>query len=413
MQDTELYRQLLGVQAPWFVCNVELDIEAQAVRVFLDFDGPKSDFCCPTCGQYANLYDRRETRQWRHLDSCQFQTFLVASLPRVCCQQHGILTPAVFWCEPNSRFTALFERFALDVLLATQVQARAARLLRLSGEQMAYLMSKAVARGLQRRDPAQEVAHAGIDEKAFQTGHQYATLLTDLDKGRVIDLVQHRTEEAATSLLDTALSPHQKARVQSVSMDLWPAFANAQEHVLPHADRVHDRFHIAGYLNDALDATRKDEHRQLSQKDDKTLVKTKYLWLRSPHSLSEKQQQALDALTGLELQTATVWAFKECFRQFFACDSEYGAQTFFRHWHDAAQAVGNKHLSKVADMLYKHLDGLLAYIRHRVTNAVAENLNGQIQRVKSNARGFRHFDNFRVAVLFFLGKLDLYPHTLR
>ena len=67
----------------------------------------------------------------------------------------------------------------------------------------------------------------------------------------------------------------------------------------------------------------------------------------------------------------------------------------------------------MADLLHKHLDGLLAYIRHRVTNAVAENLNGQIQRVKSNTRGFRHFANFRVAVLFFLGKLDLYPQTLR
>lgn len=121
----------------------------------------------------------------------------------------------------------------------------------------------------------------------------------------------------------------------------------------------------------------------------------------------------MSALTGLELQTAVVWAFKECFRQFFDCRSEYGAQAFFGHWYEAAQAVGNKHLSKVADMLNKHLDGLLAYVRHRVTNAVAENLNGQIQRVKTNARGFRHFANFRVAVLFFLGKLDLYPQTLQ
>lgn len=413
MQDTQLYEQLLGVSTPWFVREVQLDIEAQTVRVYLDFDGSKAAFYCPTCGQYANLYDRREIRQWRHLDSCQFQTFLVASLPRVDCKQHGVQTPRVFWCEPNSRYTALFERFALDVLLATQVQAKAARLLRLSGEQVAYLMSKAVARGLQRRDPAQTVAHVGLDEKAFQQGHTYATLLTDLDQGRVIDLVENRTEEAATTLLDTALTKAQKASVQSVSLDLWPAFANAQETVLPHADKVHDRFHITGYLNAAVDATRKDEHRQLSRQDDATLSQTKYLWLRSPQSLSDKQQQALDTLTGLELQTATVWAFKECFRQFFACDSEYGARTFFRHWYEAAQAVGNKHLSKVADLLHKHLEGLLAYVQHHVTNAVAENLNGQIQRVKSNARGFRHFDNFRIAVLFFLGKLDLYPQPLR
>lgn len=113
------------------------------------------------------------------------------------------------------------------------------------------------------------------------------------------------------------------------------------------------------------------------------------------------------------METAKVWAFKECFRQFFACQTEYGARVFFQHWYDAALALGNVHLSKVAQMLHKHLAGLLAYIRHRVTNAVAENLNGQIQRVKTNARGFRQFANFRVAILFFLGKLDLYPQTFR
>ena len=413
MQDTQLYHQLLGVEAPWFVHDVQLDAEAQAVRVFLNFDGSKANFCCPKCGQYANLYDRREVRQWRHLDSCQFLTYLVASLPRVSCKQHGILTPAVFWCEPNSRYTALFERFALDVLLATQVQARAAKLLRLSAEQTAYLMGKAVARGVERRDPSASVAHLGLDEKAFQQGHTYATILTDLDGGRVIDVAQHRTEEAATTLLEKALTNEQKARVQSVSMDLWLAFANAQETVLPHADKVHDRFHIAGYLGDAVDDTRKEEHRQLTRQEDKTLTKTKYLWLRSPDTLSEKHKQALAALADLPLQTAAVWAFKESFRQFFACQSEAEAQTFFSTWHTAAHALGNKHLSKAADLLHKHLDGLLAYVRHRVTNALAENINGQIQRVKTNARGFRRFDNFRVAVLFFLGKLDLYPQTLR
>jgi len=413
MQDTQLYQQLLGIQDPWRVVNVELDLQEEAVRVYIDFDGPKAAFVCPQCGHYANLYDRRETRSWRHLDSCQFQTYLVASLPRVSCRHHGVLTANVFWAEPNSRFTALFERFAIDVLQATQVQARAAQLLRLSADQVQYLMHKAVARGVAKRSTTETIVHAGLDEKSFQEGHHYATILSDLDAGRVLDLVEHRTEEATTTLLKTTLSEEQKARVECVSMDMWPAFANAQAQVLPHAQIVHDRFHIAGYLNEAVDATRKDEHRQLLRHDDKTLTKTKYLWLRSDPTLTEAQRQSLEALCGLELETAKVWAFKESFRQFFACETEYGASVFFRQWHEAALALGNVHLSKVALMLDRHLDGLLAYVRHRVTNALAENLNGQIQRIKTNARGFRQFANFRVAILFFLGKLDLYPQTFR
>lgn len=104
-----------------------------------------------------------------------------------------------------------------------------------------------------------------------------------------------------------------------------------------------------------------------------------------------------------------MWAFKESFRTFFSCQTESDAKSFFDTWYGAALALGNTHLTKVAQMLNAHLDGLLAYIRHRVTNALAEAINGQIQRIKSNARGFRKFKNFRIAILFYLGKLDLYP----
>lgn len=290
MQDTELYRHLLGIQQPWQVINVELNLDEQTVYVYVDFEGSQAAFDCPECGTYANLYDRRETRRWRHLDSCQFQTYLVASLPRVRCREHGVLTANVFFAEPNSRFTVLFERFALEVLRATQVQARAAQILRLSADQIQYLMHKAVARGLARRDAAAPIAHVGLDEKSFQNGHQYATILSDLDQGRVVEVIQDRTQEAATTLLNTALTPAQKESVQSVSMDMWTAFQNAKQAVLPNAEVVHDRFHIAGYLNDAVDATRKDEHKRLSRQEDKTLAKTKYLWLRSEASLSDKHQ---------------------------------------------------------------------------------------------------------------------------
>src|SRR5882724_3341176 len=126
MNDTELYHKLLGVEAPWQVTDVALNLEEEAIYVTLDFEGRTANFVCPECGLPANLYDRRETRTWRHLDSCQFKTFLVASLPRVSCRKHGVLSASVFWTEPDSRYTQMFEQFALRILQATQVQARAA-----------------------------------------------------------------------------------------------------------------------------------------------------------------------------------------------------------------------------------------------------------------------------------------------
>ena len=410
MQDTELYRQILGLPAPWNVARVQLDIEEQTVHLFVEYDAQNAVWKCPDCDKVCPIYDHREPRQWRHLDSCQFLTYLVASLPRVQCPKHGVQTVSVFWSEPNSRFTHLFERFALDVLRATKIQSQAARLLRLSAGQMHDLMQRAGARGLSRRNREETLPHLSLDEKSFQKGHQYITALSDTGRKRVLEVTEGRTLDATKSLLETALTEKQRAAVRSVSMDRWPAFQSSRQALLPQADTVHDRFHIAASLNEAVDKTRRSENKTLSKTEENPLARSKYLWLKSPDAMTEKQKMAFAALAGLELETAKVGAFKENFRQFFACHTEYGARLFFERWHEAALVLNNPHLTKVAEMLRGHLDGLLAYVRHRVTNGIAEGLNGQIQLLKASARGFRQFANFRVAILFFLGKLDVYPH---
>jgi transposase len=411
MDSTELYTKILQLEEPWKVTNVEMDAENQQINIHLGYDRKTANFICPECGLATTPYDQRETRKWRHMDSCQFETYLIAKIPRGKCPLHGVKTPPIPWAEPHSRFTLLFETLAIHLLQATQVQAKAAKLLRLSPGQVHDLMQRAVARGMKRRDSSEVIEHMSLDEKSFQRGHHYMTVLGDSLGKRVIDVTENRTQEAVEMLLREALTPEQRESVESVSMDMWPAFMNAQKTTLPEADTVHDRFHIAAYLNDAVDKTRRSEDRDLTKRQDTSLKKTKYLWLRSGQNLTEKQQESLLALQGLELETAKAWAFKESFRSFFACQTEAEARSFFFTWYDAVIAFGNPYLVKVAQMLKNHLAGLLSYIRHRVTNAIAEGMNASIQQIKSNAKGFRRFASFRVAILFFLGKLDLYPHT--
>lgn len=380
--------------------------------VLLDYPAAASPsgFACPTCGKPARVYDRREERTWRHLDSCQFQTLVSASLPRIACPEHGILTAAVFWAEPNARFTLLFEAFAIRVLQATGVQSRAAALLGLSSGQVHDLMERAVARGMERRDAKAPLTHLSVDEKSHQSGHRYISVLSDPQGKRVLDVTEGRGQKAVEALFAEVIPPEQRPMVRSVSMDMWQAFLNAREAVFPDAETVHDRFHVAAYLNDAVDKTRRSENRALAREKDTSLSQTKYLWLRAEATLTDKQKQALEALTSLDLETAKVWAFKESFREFFACATREQAGRFFENWFEGAQAVGNIHLTRVARMLKNHLAGLLSYIEHRVTNATAESLNALIQQIKANAKGFRKWESFRIAILFFLGKLDLQPH---
>lgn len=410
MTDNDLYQQILGLTPPWRVSDVDLRIDSDEIIVHVVHDSFLGQVQCPICRQGCPGYDTSIERRWRHLDTCQLKTYLVCAVPRVSCPEHGVHIAHVPWAEPSSRFTESFEALCISVLRATVVQSRAAQLLRLNETQVHDLMHRAVARGLLRRADNVVMQNLGIDEKSIHRGHSYMTVLTDTDNKRVIEMVEERTLAATKKLLNEAISTVQKPHICSVSIDMWPAFQTAVETVLPNADHVHDRFHLAGYLADAVDKTRRSEHSRLSKAGDETLKKTKYIWLKNPENMSPKQKELLENLTTADLETPKVWAFKDTFKEFFACiDIEQG-KAFFDNWFQSAIELGNAHLTKVATMFQEHLNGLLNYIKHRTNNATAEGINGRIQHIKASARGYRKFESFRIAVLFHLGKLDLYPH---
>jgi len=98
MRDTELYRRLLGLEMPWTVTEVVLSEELQRVDVWAGH-GDGQTWPCPACGQQLPLYDHSEERIWRHLDSCQFKTFLHARPPRVRCDKHGVRQVKVPWAD--------------------------------------------------------------------------------------------------------------------------------------------------------------------------------------------------------------------------------------------------------------------------------------------------------------------------
>ncbi len=112
MRDTELYQNLLGIMSPRSVESVMMDVEKQRVDVTVSHP-PNLLFACTECGMESPVLDHAEERVWRHLDSCQFFTYLHARVPRISCQTHGVRQMSVPWAEARRRFTKLFERLAI------------------------------------------------------------------------------------------------------------------------------------------------------------------------------------------------------------------------------------------------------------------------------------------------------------
>lgn len=401
------YSQLLGLDSSWRVENVNLEFSKSQVVIHLGHAGGK--LTCPECGEACSQADRAPERTWRHLDTMQFKTEIKARIPRSRCADCGVKTISVPWGGKHSRFTLMFEAFAIEVLTACSAVNRAAELLGLSWASVHSIIERAVERGLDRRQ-LEDIKHVGMDEKSFGKGHDYVSILTDIDNRRVLEVAPERTIEAADSLWKTLTLTQRKA-VESVSMDMWKAFMTSAENNAPSAEIVHDKFHIAKYLGEAVDKVRRAEHKTLKADGKETLKGSRQLWLYNMENLDDDRYDRLNDLQQQDLKTARAWAIKENFRWFWEYTYAGNAKKFFDRWYGWARRSRLKPVKKVALILKNHLDGLLSYFRHRVTNATAEGFNSRIQSIKSAARGFRNFENYRLRILFYCGKLDLMPKT--
>lgn len=406
MEIEEHYSQLLGVHSPWEISSVELRIAEQRVDIEIEYTDTQG--ACPECAAPCPKHDLRDKRTWRHLDTLQFSTYLHCELPRVRCKVHGVKTLNAPWASKNSRFTLLFEAFAVRVLQAARSVEEARKLLNLNWHQVDAIKARAVQRGLSRR-AEEAIAYVGIDEKQFRSGHQYISSVVDLDGGRILDVVEERTEAACKRLIDQCLSEKQQAQVSAVAMDMWLAYHNAVVEKLPHAAIVHDRFHISKHLNDAVDKVRRQENSVLLKQGDERLKGSKYFWLRNEENQSGEAAEDFVHLRQSNLKVSRAWAIKEHFRHFWSYSYTGCAKRYFDQWYSWAIRSRLKPIKEKAKMIKLHLPNLLTYFKHPISNAVTEGLNSKIQTVKANARGYRSFQGFRNSILFYCGRLNMAP----
>ena len=409
MRDTELYRHLLGLVAPWEVSRVELSVDGGRVDVWAEHP-KRTRFTCPGCDLELPVYDHGEERSWRHLDSCAFLTYLHARPPRVECPTHGVRQVALPWAEPMSRFTVLFERLAIDVLKECDVEG-ASRLLRLSWDEAWHLMDRAVARGLAAK-PLVVPALVGVDEKAAGRGQDYITIVSNLATGTVEYLADERRRESLDGFF-SQFSTDERQGIEAVAMDMWdPYITSTRQHLTDADDKiVFDRYHLMAYLTKAVDTVRKQESRALVATGDKSLSGTKYLWLYSAENLPDRHKDRFKVLRGGDLKTARAWAIKESLRHFWSYKRRGWGGKHFKAWYFWATHSRLRPVIDAAKTLKRHEAGLMSYFAHRVTNAGAEGLNSRIQAIRVAARGYRNRKNFKTAIWFHLGGLQLYPAT--
>src|SRR5690606_37960810 len=156
------------------------------------------------------------------------------------------------------------------------------------------------------------------------------------------------------------------------------------------------------YLNDAIDQVRR---REVKQHQD--LKHSRYALLKNPENLTDRQRIHFEAIADANYEVSKAWQVRENFKELF-CAGNLFARLLFNRWATDATRRKIKEIDKVVDMFNRHVSGVLNALLTTLNNAMAERLNGKIQELKTVGKGYRTFANFRSAILFFHGGLNLW-----
>ena len=441
MDSTTLYQHILGLRTPWTVSRVDMQMSREEIHVYVDH-AADSRFFCPKCNRELAIYDHTPERTWRHLDTCQLKTFLHARALRVQCPDHKTLMASLPWAEPGSGFTALFERLAIDLLLAMPA-ARAGGILRVSPDQLSRIKAKAVQRGLVRRELAKSAGkhpvfeHGCVDEKSWKKGRCFGTIIGNVGAGIVEDVYEGRAGGGLASFYDS-MTKKARSAILSMSQDFHAGYSNVTVDKLDQGKDVvvFDPFHLMMHVNEAVQTTHRSELAQTrrifekgkdkrlasaaglaalhAERKIKKLVGSKWSLVRGRENQTDKQREQLSWLEDCShYDSAEAWRLKEKLRSMWrVCADVEEAEKWLKDWCSEVRSGLVLAMKKVANMVEKHAWGILNGFRMKLSNSPAETINSKIQAIRAKARGHKSFAAFKNDVLFHLGALDLYPRAV-
>jgi transposase len=402
-QDLLLFQAALGLSDPWKVTSVEFDREAKRLDLRVDF--PKgATFSCPECDRSGLKAHDTEEKTWRHLDFFQHQAYLTARVPRVECPEHKVRLVALPWARPRSGFTLLFEALVMAMVREMPVKA-VADLVGEYDKRIWRIVHHYVDAAVDAQN-LEGVERVGIDETSSRRGHEYVSVFADLDERRGVFVVEgrdHETVQAFSLFLET--HGGDPAKISEVSQDMSEAFLKGTLENLPNAEITFDRYHVRSHLSKAVDEVRREE----SKHQRELLANTRYMWLKRPANLTERQRDLLDELLAQPLATVRAYTLAQQFDSFYEIDDPDTAQEFLRRWITEVDSSDLEPLHKFARMLEDHWAGVIRWHHSRISNGLLEGLNSLIQAAKRRARGYRTNRNFIAMIYLIVGKLNAGP----
>jgi transposase len=360
---------------------------------------------CPKCGRRGKIVRTLEPRRWRDGRVCGQTLWFVYSPREIRCRKHGQAVEAIPWAAPSSRVTYRFE-YAMLRMCSDMTQKAVAELLGLPTSTLSDLLHRAIKRGREGHK-IRGLKKMGVDEISYAKGHKYATVVYDLDRSCVVWIGAGKGRETIDRFFTETLSDYQRSQIKWACCDMSEAYIGAIKAHCCNATLVLDRFHIVKKLNEAVDEVRKQQWRQTSKKDRKTLKGLRWLLFRHSSTRTQEATRTLRQLEKLNRRIYRAWRLKDEFEPFWDYKRPSAARAFLKNWTATAMRSRLEPIKSFVRTLRAHAEDIIAFVETRLTNAISEGLNRIIQIVKNRASGFRDLGPFSDMIFLVVGDVDI------
>jgi transposase len=377
----------------WRVRTTARDTE----RVVVDLEPTRATAICSGCGETkTRVHDVKPARTWRHTDCWNVPTLVRAAPRRVRCRHCGVRIEQMPWARTHSRFTHEFEAEVLRRARDCSISG-VCRQLGLHWTSVMRLIERWVEESAARqfKKPLRVI---GVDEVSYGRGkRKYLTIVWDHIRARVVWIGQGRERDTLSAFF-AKLGTRRSRRIRVVTMDMWQGYIGAVKEHAPLAEIVFDRFHIERYLTQAVEEVRRQEFFRHGGAYRASVRGKKWLLLTKFRRLRRRKRRELMALLAMNRRLFKAYLFKEQFEHAWTYKTEQGMRDFLRRWRALLNWSRLTSLIAFYDMLMRHVDGVVAWARHRMTNAALEGNNSRVRAISQRGHGYRNPNNLMLVL---------------
>lgn len=386
-----------------------LEVVNGAQALVVDIEARKNGkIHCAGCGKEAPGYDHlNDARLYQFIPLWGYQVYFRYCKRRVNCPRCGVKSEQVPWSDGKQRLTHAYQQYLAKWAKRLSWQ-EVARAFETTWDHVYQSVKRMVAYGMVQRN-LDDIKAIGVDEIQYGKGHQYLTLVYQLDEGnkRLLHVAQKRTVRSLLSFF-RMLGKERSARIQYICSDMWKAYLKVVCKKAPQALHILDRFHIVAMLNKAVDEVRRSEAKRLRQAGYEDLLKnSKYCFLKNESNLTVNQRLKLKDILQYDLKSVRAYLLKQSFQLFWIYRSPYWAQWYLKKWCARAMRSKLEPIKKFVKTMRNHEALMMNWFKAKkaYSSGAVEGLNRKINLVTRKAYGYKSYDVLKIALYHTMGHL--------